>query len=72
MTNELRMMLPRITCHDTRIIKEIRNMRVDQKDERRVISTGLDDLHDSACIAMMCRTARPTRKGFAFSTARKA
>ncbi len=71
MTNELRMMLPRITCHDTRIIKEIRNMRVDQRNERRVISTGLDDLHDSVCIAMMCRSARPTRKGFAFSTARK-
>ncbi|KKN24415.1 hypothetical protein LCGC14_0894850 [marine sediment metagenome] len=71
MTNELRMMLPRVTCHDSRIIKEIRNMRVDQSNENRVISTGLDDLHDSVCIAMICREARATRKGFAFSAARK-
>ena len=71
MTNELRMMLPRITCHDGRIIKEIRNMRVDQNNELRVISTGLDDLHDSVCIAMMCRETRKPRKGFAFSTARR-
>ena len=71
MTNELRMMLPRITCHDARIVKEIRNMRVDPHNELRIFSTGLDDLHDAACIAMICRESRKTRKGFAFSAARK-
>ncbi len=71
MIDELRMMLPRMQIHDARILKEIRNMRVDPTREDRVLSTGLDDLHDSACIAMMCRSTRQARKGFAFSYSRK-
>lgn len=71
MVNELQMMLPRMIIHDARIIKEIRNMRIDPTREERVISTGLDDLHDSTCIAMMCRPRRRVNTGFAFNYGRR-
>ena len=68
MVNELMMMLPFMEVHDHRIIREIRNMRFDN--HNRVMSTGLDDLHDSTAIAMMCRASKPIRRGFVFNYGR--
>lgn len=66
---ELSRMLPNMICHDARIIREIRGMRYD--DRERAVSEGLDDLHDSAAIAMITRQSRPIRRGFVGSYGRR-
>ena len=69
MMEELARMMPHMVCHDLRIIKEIRGMRYNDKE--KAVSEGLDDLHDAACIAMICRQHRPTRRGLVGNCGRK-
>ena len=69
MMEELARMLPNMVCHDIRIIKEIRGMRYNDKE--KAVSEGFDDLHDAACIAMICRQNKPTRRGLVGNYGRK-
>ena len=46
MIKEVIKMLPNLEIHDSRILGELYNIRVDP-DTRRYISVGQDDLHDS-------------------------
>jgi len=65
MCNELSRSLPKILTHDIRIPEQCRNIR-EGKSRGRVIpmSVGADDFHDSAAIAVVCRSSLPTNVGF--------
>ncbi len=65
MCNELKRAMPKIVTHDERIPKQCRNIR-EGTSRGRVIpqSVGADDYHDSASIAIVCRTALPITRGF--------
>ena len=60
MCNELSRCLRKITTHDIRIIGQLRNIR---DVGGRPTAIGADDFHDSAAIAIVCRTAVPMVKG---------
>jgi len=62
MCNELNRNLSKIITHDIRIISQCRNIR---DIGGRPISIGADDYHDSAAIAIVCRTAMPIERGIA-------
>jgi len=54
MIKEVIKMLPNLEIHDSRILGELYNIRVDP-DTRRYISVGQDDLHDSLAIGVVTR-----------------
>lgn len=60
MCNELGRCLDKITTHDIRLISQLRNIR---DIGGRPTAIGEDDFHDSAAIAMVCRTAMPIDVG---------
>jgi len=71
MRDELARLLPNMIIHDARIVKELRNMRfVTTRNHIIITSMGMDDLHDSTAIAVMCRTSRPVRRGYVGSYGR--
>ena len=60
-------MLPRLTINDINLVGQLRNMRYDAA--RGVLfSSGMDDYHDSAGIAICCRGVIPTKIGYAGQT----
>jgi len=65
MVTELGRYLSKITTHDIRLVSQLRNIRwqKDAKGRDRAISIGADDYHDSACIAIVCRTSLPVIRG---------
>jgi len=65
MCNEFARSLPKIDTHDIRIPTQCRNIR-EGKSRGRVIPTsvGADDFHDSAAIAIVCRSSLPTNLGY--------
>lgn len=65
MCNELSRHLSKITTHDIRIISQCRNIRAVLTGGKVLpLSVGADDYHDSAAIAIVCRTALPIERGF--------
>ena len=60
MCNELGRCLSLITTHDIRLISQLRNIR---DIGGRPTAIGEDDFHDSAAIAMVCRTSMPVSVG---------
>lgn len=65
MITELGRYLSKITTHDIRLISQLRNIRwmVDNRGRDRAVSIGSDDYHDSAAIAIVCRTSMPVTRG---------
>ena len=61
MITELSRHLSKIITHDIRLISQLRNIRWVGD---RAISIGADDYHDSAAIAIVCRSAMPIERGF--------
>ena len=65
MCNELSRSLPKIVCHDIRIVSQMRNIREGKSRGRLVpVSVGADDYHDSAAIAIVCRGTIQIERGF--------
>jgi hypothetical protein len=65
MITELGRYLSKITTHDIRLVSQLRNIRwmVDNRGRDRAVSIGSDDYHDSACLAIVCRSSMPTTRG---------
>jgi len=64
MITEMNRHLANILTHDIRIISQCRNIRwVQGARGMRALSLGSDDYHDSAAIAMVCRTSLPMERG---------
>lgn len=65
MCNELSRSLPKIETHDIRIPSQCRNIR-EGKSRGKIIpvSAGADDYHDSAAIAVICRSSIQIERGF--------
>jgi len=64
MINELARHLTQIKTHDIRLVSQLRNIRwIQGKRGERAVSVGMDDYHDSAAIALVCRQAAPTFRG---------
>ena len=65
MITELGRYMSKITTHDIRLISQLRNIRwmVDNRGRDRAVSIGSDDFHDSACLAIVCRSSMPTTRG---------
>jgi hypothetical protein len=65
MITELGRYLSKITTHDIRLVSQLRNIRwmVDAKGRDRAVSIGADDYHDSAGVAIVCRTSMPVVRG---------
>jgi len=61
MVTELMRHLSKITTYDIRLISQLRNIRWVGD---RAVSIGADDYHDSAAIAIVCRSAMPIERGF--------
>lgn len=61
MYDQLRKMLPNLDVRDSNIISQLRNMRFDGT---KLFAVGMDDYHDSAAIAVVCRSNIPTTRGF--------
>ena len=65
MCNEFKRSMPRILTHDARIPEQSRNIREGKSRGRTIpVSVGADDFHDSAAIAMVCRSSLPLNTGF--------
>lgn len=60
MCNELLRHMDKITTHDIRLVSQLRNIR---DVGGRPMALGADDYHDSAAIAIVCRTAMPIERG---------
>ena len=65
MITELGRYMSKITAHDIRLVSQLRNIRwmVDSRGRDRAVSIGSDDYHDSAGIAIVCRTSMPVVRG---------
>ena len=62
MHSEMSKALPNLITHDLNIISQLKNMRWNGD---KLVSVGLDDFHDSAAIAICCRTSIPITRGYA-------
>jgi len=62
MHSEMSKALPNLITHDINIVSQLKNMRFDGD---KLVSVGLDDFHDSAAIAICCRTSIPITRGYA-------
>lgn len=64
MINELARHLTKIRTHDIRFVSQLRNIRwIQGKRGERAVSVGMDDYHDSAAIAIVCRQSAPVFRG---------
>lgn len=61
MLKEVSKMLPHLHIHDKDITSEMRNVRLAGD---KVVTVGLDDLHMSTAIAVVCRESRPMLRGY--------
>lgn len=65
MCNELGRNLSKIITHDIRIVSQCRNIKAILTGGRVIpMSNGADDYHDSAAIAIVCRSSMPVERGF--------
>jgi hypothetical protein len=65
MHSEMSKILPNMETYDINVISQLKNMRWDGN----VLShVGLDDYHDSAAIAVCCRSSIPITRGYAGET----
>ena len=60
MITELSRHLGKVKTHDIRLVGQLRNIRWVGD---RAVSIGADDYHDSAAIAIVCRSAMPLERG---------
>jgi len=58
-------MLPDMIVHDIEYISQCRNIRLAGE---QAISVGMDDIHDSVCIALVCRDTKPVSRGYVGSS----
>jgi len=64
MINEVSRHMHQLEVHDIRIVSQFRNIRWQgEGHKRRAIPIGMDDFHDSAAIAIVCRDAMPIVRG---------
>jgi hypothetical protein len=62
MISELARMLPTLETSDIEVIKQLRNIRIK---DRNYINIGLDDVHDTMAIFAACKITANPAKGFA-------
>jgi len=65
MMSTMSRMLYHMIVHDIEFISQCRNLRLNGD---QAISVGIDDIHDSACIALICRDTKPVARGYVGSS----
>lgn len=66
MISEMMRMLPFMDCKDSLVVSQLRNIRqhgVSSSGQLIVKAVGMDDLHDSMAVAIVCRGAMPLTRG---------
>ena len=64
MITEVSRHLDDIECQDIRFWSQCRNIRRNRMVKSGIVVVGADDHHDAAAIAVCCRSAMPSARGF--------